>query len=106
MARLTLSPRDVVCARLHLLEDSLRLDITSRRSRNLHLLLRLLQPDILEPAIDVEPVVASFIVEVRFVAMELLRRLFCLRCELFKGCPDSQDVVAHIRRRTSKRVRR
>ena len=47
MARLTLSPRDVVCARLHLLEDSLRLDITSRRSRNLRLLLRLLQSDLM-----------------------------------------------------------
>jgi hypothetical protein len=37
MARLTLSSRNTVCARLHLLEHSLRLDITARRSRNLRL---------------------------------------------------------------------
>ena len=95
MARLTLSPRDVVCARLHLLEDSLRLDITSRRSRNLRLLLRLLQSDLFEPVVNIEPVVAAFIVEVRLVAMELLRCLLRLRRKVFHRRPDSEDVVAH-----------
>ena len=95
MARLTLSPRDVVRIRLHLLEDNLRLNISSRRSRNLRLLLRLLQPDLFEPVVNIEPVVASFIVEVRFVAMEMLRCLFRLCCKVFQRRPDSKDVVAY-----------
>jgi hypothetical protein len=95
MARLTLSSRNIVRARLHLLEDSLRLEVAPRRSRNLLRLLRLLQPDLFEPAVDVEPVIASFIVEVRLVAMKLLRCLLCLRRNVFQRGPDSEDVVAH-----------
>ena len=87
MARLTLSPRDVVCAHFHLLEDSLRLDITSRHSRNLRLLLRLLQSDLFEPVVNIEPVVAAFIVEVRLVAMELLCCLLRLRRKVFQRRP-------------------
>jgi hypothetical protein len=71
MARLTLSSRNIVRARLHLLEDSLRLEVAPRRSRNLLRLLRLLQPDLFEPAVNVEAVVASFIVEVRIFAVEV-----------------------------------
>ncbi len=95
MARLTLSSRNTVCARLHLLEHSLRLDITARRSRNLRLLLRLLQSDPFEPAVNIKPIVAAFIVEIRLVAMELLRCLLRLRRKVFQRRPDSDDVVAH-----------
>ena len=53
----------------HLLKD-LRLDVTPQRSCNL--LLPLFQPDLLEPAVKVGPVIASFIVKVRLVAVEPL----------------------------------
>ena len=83
--QLTLSPRDGVRARLYLLKDGLRLDVTPRRSRNLPLLLRLLQPDLLEPAVNVEPVIASFIVEVRLVAVKLLCCLLRFRRKIFSA---------------------
>jgi hypothetical protein len=40
------------------------------------LLLRLFQPNILEPVVDIKAVVASFVVEIRLVAAELFGRFF------------------------------
>jgi hypothetical protein len=41
---------------------------------SLPLLLRLFQPNILEPVVDIKAVVASFVVEIRLVAVELFDR--------------------------------
>jgi hypothetical protein len=93
--KLTHSSGEIIRTRLHLPENSLRLNISSCRSRNLRLLFGFLEPNLLKATVDVEAVITPFIVKVRLVAMELLCRLLRFCRKVFQRGPNSEGVVAN-----------